>query len=161
MASMCTSTHTCTLALRMGYEKEIILTKNARSSNFTALHLLDVLKATDWKETLFVIDRGDDFDWINAKGEIAFREILTYKTVKKEYIGFTLQHQKNKRFVTVNMDEEMINFSLDIDRNEDELSWFKWYHEEIIRKLKDLVEVVEWRSNYDNEIIKLFKKEEL
>ena len=153
--------HILKLYAKMGFEKEIILVKNANSRKFSALDFLNILKPTDWKETLFVIDRGNDFDWINAKDKLSFEEILVDKMANKEYIGFTIQNQKNKRFVTINIDKDRLIFTLEIDRNENEASWFSWYHEEIVKKLKEIVEVVEWRSNYDNEIIKLFKQEDL
>ena len=145
----------------MGYEKEIILIKDAKSAEFSALDLLGALSSTKWKETLSIINRGNDFDWINAKNKAEFDEILKDKTSNKEYIGFSLQNQTNKRFVTVNMDESTITFSLDIEREENEEEWFNWYHEHLIPKLKGIIERVEWRSNYDNELINLIDKESI
>lgn len=145
----------------MGYEKEIILIKDAKSVEFSALDLLNVLSSTDWKETLSIIDRGNDFDWINAKNKTEYDEILKYKVSNKEYIGFTLQNQTNERFVTINIDETTITFSLDIGREENEEEWFNWYQVHLISKLKRITERVEWRSNYDNELIKLIEKESI
>jgi hypothetical protein len=145
----------------MGYEKEIILIKDAKSAEFSALDLLNVLSSTEWKETLLIINRGNDFDWIDAKNKTEFDQILKDKTTNKEYIGFTVQNETNKRFVTVNMDETTITFCLDIGREENEEEWFNWFHERLIPKLKKIIERVEWRSNYDNEIIKLIEKENI
>lgn len=144
----------------MGYEKEIILIKDSKKSEFSALDLLKVL-SSEWNETLSIINYGHDFDWIDAKNKSEFDQILKDKIANKEHIGFTLQNQKNKRFVAVNMDETTITFTLDIGREEDEEEWFNWYHEHLIPKLKRIIERVEWRSNYDNEIIKLIYKESI
>ncbi|MBD0404134.1 hypothetical protein [Flammeovirga sp. EKP202] len=145
----------------MGYEKEIILIKDTKSAEFSALDLLKVLSWSEWNETLSLIDRGDDFNWIEVKDKIEFIEILKDKTLNKEYIGFTIQHQTNKRFVTVNMDETTITFSLDIRRKENEEEWFSWYQNHLISKLKMIIKRVEWKSNYNNEIIKLIDKESI
>lgn len=147
--------------LIMGYEKEIILIKDTKSVAFSAFDLLVALSSTEWKETLSIINRGDDFDWIDAKNKTEFDEILKDKTSNKEYIGFTLQNKTNERFVTVNMDKNTIRFSLDIGREENEKEWFNWYQEYLISKFKRITERVEWRSNYDNELIKTIEKESI
>ena len=77
----------------MGFEKEIIIIKDTQNIEFSALDLLDELNSSEWKETLSIISRGDDFDWINAKNKTEFDEILKDKTSNKEYIGFTLQNK--------------------------------------------------------------------
>lgn len=145
----------------MGYEKEIILIKDAKSAEFGALDLLNIFRSTEWKETLAVIDRGDEFDWINAKNKLELDQILRDKTINKEFIGITLQNQKNKKFVTIHIEDERITFILDIGRNENELHWFNLYQEQLISKLKGIVERVEWRSNYDNEVIKIIDKKSM
>ena len=145
----------------MGFEKEIIIIKDTQNIEFSALDLLDELNSSEWKETLSIISRGDDFDWINAKNKTEFDEILKDKTSNKEYIGFTLQNKNNERFVTVNMDNNTITFSLDIGREENEKEWFDWYQENLISKFKRIIERVEWRSNYENELIKTIEKESI
>jgi hypothetical protein len=147
--------------LTMGYEKEIIIIKDTKNIEFSALDLLDVLNPSEWKETLSIISRGDDFDWINAKNKIEFDEILKDKTRNKEYIGFTLQNKTNERFVTINMYNNTVIFTLDIRREENEKEWFDWYQENLISKFKRIIARVEWRSNYDNEIIKTIEKESI
>lgn len=145
----------------MGYEKEIIIIKNTKSVDFSALDLLDEIRSSEWKETLFVISRGDDFEWIVAKNKTELDDVLRDKTSNKEYIGFTLQHKTNKRFVTVNMDNSTIIFSLDVGRDENEREWFDWYQENLITLFKRIIERVEWRSNYNNEVIKIIEKESI
>ena len=144
----------------MSYEKEIILFKK---HEFTALELLNCLKDSSWKPTLSVIGRGEDFDWVDAKDQAEFEEILKDKTDLKEYMGFTVKHQQNGRFVTINMDEQHIIFNLDIERSENELEWFAWYFEELVLNvstLKEKVDKVEWRSGYDHELLKTITKQD-
>jgi hypothetical protein len=38
----------------MGYEKEIILFKNAKSRELTALQFIDVIRSTEWIVTLSI-----------------------------------------------------------------------------------------------------------
>ena len=72
----------------MGYEKEIILIKDAKSAEFSALDLLNILRSTEWKETLSIIDRGNDFDWINAQNKTEFDQIILQ----------LLEKEPNRRF---------------------------------------------------------------
>ncbi len=139
----------------MGYEKEIILFKNVKSVDFSVLNLLENLDNSNWKITLLIIDRGENFNWIKAKNKIDFLEILNDKITKNEYIGFTLKHQEKEKFLTVNVGDHKIRFCLDINRNENELDWFSWYYRQIELQLKPIIEKVEWRSGYDNSLIKL------
>ncbi len=57
------------------------------------------------------------------------------------------------------MTTHYISFELDIERNENELAWFEKYHklyiEPIIEKL-DWNGIVEWRSGYENNLLKSF-----
>ncbi|UKN02704.1 hypothetical protein K6119_04145 [Paracrocinitomix mangrovi] len=142
----------------MGYNKEIILVKDVDQKEFSALNLINLLEKDNWKETLSIIDRGQKFNWINAKSSAEFHEILKYKTHNDEYIGFTLRNEINGRYVTVNMDKTSIIFTLDINSKEDEMKWFNWYHNHLIPNLKEIIAKVEWRTNYDNEVIKSIEK---
>lgn len=145
----------------MGYEKEITITIDTKSNNFSALDLLNILNSTEWEETLFIINHGEDFDWINVKNKTEFDEILKYKTINKEYIGFTLQNKTNERFVTINMDKNQISFILDISREENEKKWFNWYQRHLISKFKSIAKRVEWRSNYNDELIKTIENKDI
>lgn len=146
----------------MGYEKEIILYKKNDTQDYSALELISSLHDSGWKPTLSLIDRGNDFDWIqlanNRKGHEKFQQIIEDKTVKNEYIGFQLQEKRTNRFVTVDLDRDKIIFSLDIGSNEDEKEWFYWYNSNLIPKLRDIdskIKRIEWRTGYDNEVIKV------
>lgn len=148
----------------MGYEKEIIVFKKTEYSEFSAIDLIDSLKETPWEPTLSIIDRGNDFDWIqlesNNKGHDEFIKIIKDKINLNEYIGFILKNSLSNRFVTVNMYNERIAFSLDIMRSENELEWFDWFYENLIQKAIGLIDTasrIEWRTNYSNEIIKLIE----
>jgi len=148
----------------MGYEKEIIVFKKTEFSKFSAIDLLDSLKQTSWEPTLSVINRGNDFDWIqlasNNEGHAEFIKIIEDKIKLNEYIGFILKNSSNDRFVTVNMYKERISFSLLIMRTENELEWFEWYYDNLIKKANSLIDKasrIEWRTNFDNGIIKLIE----
>ncbi len=148
----------------MGYPKEIILYKNHNTNDFTAIELIDFLKKTFWETTLFLLDKGNEFDWVqlepNKNGEKEFEKILKYKTELKEYIGFTLINRELNRYVTVNIDQERVLFDLDIRRDEDELKWFDWFYENLILSINGLQKrfiKIEWRTNYDNDIIRTFE----
>lgn len=145
----------------MGFPKEIILYKNHSAEDFSALELIDALRNTSWKTTLSIIDRGNKFDWIQLKidigGEQEFENVLRDKTRQNEYIGFQLYNKVANRYVTVNIDKDKILFNLDINRNEEELYWFEWYQEHFIKyinKNHSRFSKIEWRSKYDNDIIK-------
>ena len=149
----------------MGYEKEIILVKKDQSTHWSPIELIDLLKKTVWKPTLFILDRGTDFNWtqleLSEDGEAEFRAILKDKSDVHEFIGFTIKHKINNRFTTVNIDGAKIIFTLDIGRHENEMKWFQWFDDNLIQLLQGLIQKtcrIEWRTGYDNEIIRQIEK---
>lgn len=149
----------------MGYQKEIVVTKNSNCTNCSVLKLLDKLDASLWTPTLSLIELGSDSNWVtldkNLDGEREFIKIIAVKEQLKEYIGFTIRSEENKRHVHVNIDHDRIIFDIEIDKDENELKWFNWYHKNLVVPILNEFDAslkVEWRSNYDNRILKLFKE---
>lgn len=144
----------------MGYCKEIILFRNETSA-LTAIDILNELTTKNWTLTLYAIDRGDDFDWVEFTSEEELRDALIDKTTHQEYISFSLQHTKTDRFVTIDVNNDKVLFTLDIGRNEDENHWFEWYHHQVVSLFVKHATCVEWRTDYDNRVIRIFESRSL
>lgn len=144
----------------MGYNREIIVIKKIDYNSYTATDLVNYLKETIWYPSLFVIDTGDGFNWIQLEkaenGELEFEHILKSKTLRDEYIGFTIINKHNNRIVTVNLNSSEIIFTLDIGKDDNESEWFEWYYNSLIKQSDELFEIssrIEFRSGYNNEVI--------
>ena len=151
----------------MGYTKEINCYKKEEFSDFNGLDLIEMLKRTDWEVKLFLIDKGNDYDWIsleeNKEGQMKFKNILEYKVKNNETIGYSIFNKQVERFVSVafyNVDNSVC-FDLEIGRDENELEWFEWYHQNLIvpiEKQKAVFSKIEWQTGYKFEIIKVIKR---
>lgn len=144
----------------MGYDKEIVLYKKQSALNYSPLQFLESIKNTDWQPTYYLIDRGNEFDWVHLpehpNRHADFLNILSEKTLNEEYIAFSLIHQSTERYITVDISKHTIALTLDIRKNEDEPKWFNWHNTMFVLKTIDLlnhIEKIEWRSGYDNSIV--------
>ena len=88
-----------------------------------------------------------------------FLELIQEKTKLKEDVGFKMFNEPSNRWVTININRDRILFDLGIYRGENEEELFLWFHNELISPLKSHQEKflkIQWRTNYDNEIIRTF-----
>lgn len=106
----------------------------------------------DWTPTLHAIDRGDDFDWVTFSSEGELRDVLFDKTTHQEYISFSLQHTKTDRFVTIDVNNDKVLFTLDIGRDEDEKHWFEWYHHQLVFLFVKHATRIEWRTEHEGQL---------
>ncbi|WP_375559766.1 hypothetical protein ACE193_18835 [Bernardetia sp. OM2101] len=148
----------------MGYTKEINCYKKQEFLDFNALDLIELLQSTSWIIQLFLIDKGNDFDWIsledNQEGREEYTNILRYKIEHNEYIGFSIFNKQIEKGVTINMDNNSICFDLDIGREENESEWFEWYHQNLIapiEKQKSVFSKIEWETGYERKVLKTFE----
>ncbi|WP_291727718.1 hypothetical protein [Bernardetia sp.] len=100
----------------MGYTKEINCYKKEEFSDFNGLDLIEILKQTNWEVKLFLIDKGNDYDWIsleeNKEGKTKFKNILEYKVKNNETIGYSIFNAQVERFVSVAFIMLIIQFVL-------------------------------------------------
>ncbi len=152
----------------MGYAKEVNCYKKQEFLEFNALNLIELLQSTSWEIKLFLIDRGNDFDWIsledNQEGREEFVNILKYKIENDEAIGFSIFNTQIERCVSVGFysSDNSICFDLEIGRDEDESEWFEWYHQNLIvpiEKQKPVFSKIEWETGYERKILKTFERE--
>ena len=142
----------------MSYEKEIILIFKPSNVGVSPRSILDAL-VSKWIPTGMLIDLGNDFDWIEVLDQNKYAEILALKLENEEFIGFVLKHRENNRYVTVHLEKEKLTFLLDIERGEDEVDWFVWYHENLVAQttLIKMCSKIEWRTGLDNRVIESFQ----
>jgi len=147
----------------MSYSKEIILYLNPSVGGFTAVNLIDSLQNSGWKPTWNVIDVGEEFDWIQLdatdEGKEEFFNILAEKTDLNEFIAFSLRNETANKFAHISVYETSFLIDLEIGKDEDELEWFDWYQQNLVLKIQGfetLFDKIEWRSNYANDVIRVF-----
>ncbi len=148
----------------MGYLKEIILyQKDDQKNPLTPTKLFLLLEEKGWTiaPTVNILDKGNEFDWITAENKQEFLDIIEHKEMQNEYISYKLYSQKEQRYLSIDIHDgnkaPIITFELNIKKNEGEWYWFQWYDRKLSTIIKPYMKKIEWRSNDNNNVIKLIK----
>ncbi len=146
----------------MSYSNEIFLYKNLDQGDFTVFDLLESIKDTPWEVTYSLLDKGNAFDWVQlgVNERERFFEIIRYKTQAKELIGLSLVNKNENRLIHVHVYSDSLLLDVEIRKGENEEDWFSWYHKNFVLKIPTLniqFSSIEWRTGYENKVIKLIK----